>query len=61
MTCPTSDRLQSLREQRADLAGRLNANGDNERGWALLERLDRELGLSTKATSDERRSALETP
>ena len=56
MTCPTSERLQSLREQRADLAGRLNANGDNERGWALLERLDRELGLSTKA-SGERGSA----
>ena len=54
MTCPTTERLQALREQRADLAGRLNANGDNERGWALLERLDRELGLSTKATSDER-------
>lgn len=44
----------------ADLAGRLNANGDNERGWALLERLDRGLGLwlSTKATSNERGSAL---
>jgi len=57
MTCPTSERLQALREQRADLAGRLNANGDNERGWALLERIDRELGLSVRAAADERGSA----
>ena len=60
MTCPTSMHLDELRKTRADLAGRLNANGDNERGWALLERIDRELGLglSTKATSNERGSAL---
>jgi len=58
MTCPTSMHLDELRKTRADLAGRLNANGDNERGWALLERIDRELGLSARATSDERRSAL---
>jgi len=57
VTCPTAERLQALREQRADLAGRLNANGDNERGWALLERLDRELGLSTGTARGERGSA----